>query len=280
MRWATDRRIPLTPRGKGSSGYGGAIPVKKGLVVDFYRMRAVVDIDEAALTATVEPGITWEQLDREIAKRGLALRLYPTSYPSSSVGGWLAQGGADTRCLAVLPIEPSWMKLRGRLIEDDKRMTLPPFEMMSAALRDEGDIWAGYRKNRADWFPEDLWQKHGPQHTADTVYFAGCTASFVERDIGIGTVRLLDGAGVDFIYLGEKELCCATPMLVAGRWEQFESVMRTNIASVRCETGDARTGPRDGRRVRPICAGRTREGHWYREGTGGKNAYTGSAFHR
>jgi Fe-S oxidoreductase/FAD/FMN-containing dehydrogenase len=138
----------------------------------------------------------------------------------------------DTRCSAVLPIEPSWMKLRGRLIEDDGRMTLPPFEMMSAALRDQGDIWAGYRKDRADWFPEDLWEKHGPQHVADTVYFAGCTASYVERDIGIGTVRLLDEAGVDFTYLGEKELCCATPMLVAGKWEQFESVMRTNIASV------------------------------------------------
>ena len=138
----------------------------------------------------------------------------------------------DTRCSAVLPIEPSWMKLRGRLIEDDKRMTLPPFEMMSAALRDQGDIWAGYRKNRADWFPEDLWEKHGPQHAADTVYFAGCTASFVERDIGIGTVRLLDEAGVDFTYLGEKELCCATPMLVAGKWQQFESVMRSNIAAV------------------------------------------------
>ena len=138
----------------------------------------------------------------------------------------------DTRCSAVLPIEPSWMHLRGRLIEDDGRMTLPPFEMMSAALRDQGDIWAGYRKDRADWFPEDLWEKHGPQHAADTVYFAGCTASYVERDIGIGTVRLLDEAGVDFTYLGEKELCCATPMLVAGKWEQFESVMRTNIASV------------------------------------------------
>jgi Fe-S oxidoreductase/FAD/FMN-containing dehydrogenase len=138
----------------------------------------------------------------------------------------------DTRCSAVLPIEPSWMKLRGRLIDDDKRMTLPPFEMMSAALHDQGDIWAGYRKDRAAWFPKDLWEKHGPDHSADVVYFAGCTASYVERDIGIGTVRLLDHAGVDFTYLGDKELCCATPMLVAGKWAQFERVMRANIAAV------------------------------------------------
>ena len=41
-----------------------------------------------------QPGITWEQLDRALKPHGLTLRLYPTSYPSSTVGGWLAQGGA------------------------------------------------------------------------------------------------------------------------------------------------------------------------------------------
>ena len=28
--------------------------------------------------------------------------------------------------------------------------------MMGAALDKEGNIWAGYRKNRDAWFPEDL----------------------------------------------------------------------------------------------------------------------------
>ncbi|MCX8126862.1 MAG: FAD-binding oxidoreductase, partial [Dehalococcoidia bacterium] len=36
----------------------------------------------------------WEKLEMELAKYGLALRLYPTSAPASTVGGWLAQGGA------------------------------------------------------------------------------------------------------------------------------------------------------------------------------------------
>ncbi len=56
------------------------------------------------------------------------------------------------------------MKLRGKLINEEKRMTFPPFEMMAAATRREGDIWAGYRKDRAAWFPKDLWEKHGPSH--------------------------------------------------------------------------------------------------------------------
>lgn len=94
VNWAQKQKIPLTPRGKATSGYGGAVPVKKGIVVDFYRMKDVLALDNDKLTATVQPGISWEQLDRKLAAHGLTLRLYPTSYPSSTVGGWLAQGGA------------------------------------------------------------------------------------------------------------------------------------------------------------------------------------------
>jgi len=139
----------------------------------------------------------------------------------------------NLRCSAALPIEPSWMKLRGQLIEDKKKMTFPPFEMMVAALQAEGNIWAGYRKSRGEWFPKDLEKKHGPGHRAKNVYFAGCTASYVENDIGMASVRLLDEAGVDFTYLGEKENCCATPMLVAGKWDVFEETMRKNIQAVK-----------------------------------------------
>jgi heterodisulfide reductase subunit B len=60
----------------------------------------------------------------------------------------------------------------------------------------------------------------------------------VENDIGMASVRLLDEADVDFTYLGSKELCCATPMLVAGKWEQFAEVMKTNIANVKAAGGD------------------------------------------
>ena len=94
LRWARENGIPLTPRGKATSGYGGVLPLKQGLVVDFYRMNRVVRIDSSGLTATVQAGVVWEKLDQALGKEGLALRLYPSSYPSSTVGGWLAQGGA------------------------------------------------------------------------------------------------------------------------------------------------------------------------------------------
>src|SRR4030042_1948089 len=38
VRWAQKNRIALTPRGRASSGYGGALPVKGGVGVDFFHL--------------------------------------------------------------------------------------------------------------------------------------------------------------------------------------------------------------------------------------------------
>ncbi|MDF1556693.1 MAG: FAD-binding and (Fe-S)-binding domain-containing protein [ANME-2 cluster archaeon] len=131
----------------------------------------------------------------------------------------------DVVCQLDLPVEPDWMTMRDELIGERKLMTIPPFEMMAAALQKEGNIWAGYNKDRDAWLPEDI----KPKEKADIAYFAGCTASYCERDIAEGTVRLLDKAGVDFTYLGQDEQCCAIPMLVAGKWDVFRDVMKHNI---------------------------------------------------
>lgn len=139
----------------------------------------------------------------------------------------------NLRCSSALPIEPAWMKLRGKLIEEDKQMTFPAFEMMGAALDAEGNIWTGYRKDRTEWFPKELWAKHGPDVKSKNVYFGGCTVSYVEKDMGAAAVTLLDKAGVDFTYLGNVENCCATPMLVAGKWELFKKIMKKNIEAVK-----------------------------------------------
>jgi len=144
----------------------------------------------------------------------------------------------NLRCSAALPIEPSWMELRGKLVHEDRRMTFPPFEMMAAATNAEGNIWAGYRKDRTQWFPPELKEKHGPGGKSRNVYFAGCTVSYVENDIGQAAVTLLDAAGVDFATLGNVENCCGTPMLVAGKWDIFAETMKKNIAAVKAAGAD------------------------------------------
>src|SRR5665811_2046063 len=137
----------------------------------------------------------------------------------------------ENECPLNLPIEPAWGLLRGALINDQGKMTFPPFEMMAASMKKEGNIWAGYRKDRDGWLPQELREKLPENST--TAYFAGCTASYVEQDIAIGTAELLDRAGVEFTYVGNEENCCGIPMLVSGRWDVWESNMRHNIDTMK-----------------------------------------------
>jgi len=94
VKWSRNNQVVLTPRGKATSGYGGVLPVKGGLVVEFNRMRRLVKIDAVNLITTVQAGAVWKEIEYHLNQQQLALSLYPTSAPASTVGGWLAQGGA------------------------------------------------------------------------------------------------------------------------------------------------------------------------------------------
>ncbi len=93
-RQADEAGIPLVPRGAGTSGFGGPIPTRHGIVVDFIRMKKIRGINEGEGTVTAEPGVTWAELQKYLNARGYALRTYPSSALSATLGGWIAQGGA------------------------------------------------------------------------------------------------------------------------------------------------------------------------------------------
>ncbi len=137
----------------------------------------------------------------------------------------------NVECPLELPIEPSWLKMRGYLIHEQGKMTFPPFEIMRAALKKERNIWASYSKDRSKWVPPDIEPKI--KWRAEVGYFPGCTASYVEQDVAQGTARLLDAAGIEFTYMGDGEACCGLPMLVAGLWDAFEEIMRHNIEGMK-----------------------------------------------
>jgi Fe-S oxidoreductase/FAD/FMN-containing dehydrogenase len=137
----------------------------------------------------------------------------------------------DFECQLDLPIEPSWAALRGELVNTGRQMTFPAFELMAASARKEKNIWASFAVDRDKWVPDDLRAKI--KDRAKTAYFAGCTASFVEQDIAVASARLLDAAGVEFTTLGKEEACCGIPMLVAGRWDVFEEILRHNVSRMK-----------------------------------------------
>lgn len=94
-RLASRYRVPLVPRGSGTSGYGGSVPARRGIVVEFNRMNRILAVDPQQLTVTTEPGVIIKELDDHLRERyGLSLRALPTSAPGATLGGWIAAGGA------------------------------------------------------------------------------------------------------------------------------------------------------------------------------------------
>ncbi|NLE77173.1 MAG: FAD-binding oxidoreductase, partial [Chloroflexi bacterium] len=140
-RWAAREGVPLVPRAKGTSGYGGVIPVKGGVTLDTRRFQGVVAVDRHTLTATVRAATVWADLESALAKEGLALRVYPSSAPSSTVAGWLAQGGVGYGCYQHGPFLQSVVSARLVLPNGEVRdMAGDELLMVSEALGTTGVI--------------------------------------------------------------------------------------------------------------------------------------------
>jgi FAD/FMN-containing dehydrogenase len=91
--YAVDNKIPLVPRGNGTSGWGGAIPTRAGICVDLSEMSKILYFNEFESAVTVEPGITWRDLLSFLERLGFTLPVYPSSATAATVGGFVASGG-------------------------------------------------------------------------------------------------------------------------------------------------------------------------------------------
>ncbi len=93
LRLANRHRFPVIPRGAATWGLGGSVPATGGVVLDLTSMGRVLEVDTAGGTVLVEAGAVWQDAIEAARKKGLHLGTYPSSYPSATVGGWIAVGG-------------------------------------------------------------------------------------------------------------------------------------------------------------------------------------------
>jgi glycolate oxidase len=98
VRWAAEHRVPVVPRGAGTSLAGGATAVDGCLVLSTERMTAV-EIDPGTRTAVVEPGALNVAVKEAAAKHGLWYPPDPGSFRISSIGGNVATDAGGICCV-------------------------------------------------------------------------------------------------------------------------------------------------------------------------------------
>jgi glycolate oxidase len=98
LRTADEHGVPVTARGAGTGMSGACIPEPGGIVVSFERMNHVLEVDDENYVAVVEPGVQLDQLDAELAPRGLVYPVFPGEY-SASLGGNISTNAGGMRAV-------------------------------------------------------------------------------------------------------------------------------------------------------------------------------------
>ncbi len=99
LRLAWEERIPVVPRGAGSSTTGSAVAVRGGLVISSARLNRILEISPLDLLAVVEPGVVVADLDRALAQVGLFYPPDPASLAFATIGGNIATCAGGPRGL-------------------------------------------------------------------------------------------------------------------------------------------------------------------------------------
>ena len=99
LRFASEKKIPVTARGAGFGYVGGCVPVRGGIALSLARMNQIKEISFADSVAVVEPGV----ITAELAAQAKAQKLFyppdPASAKDCSIGGNVATNAGGPRCL-------------------------------------------------------------------------------------------------------------------------------------------------------------------------------------
>lgn len=99
MHLCNEAKIPVTPRAGGTGLSGGALPIKGGILLSIERLNKIIDIDEANLQATVEPGVITEVFQDAVKEMGLFYPPDPSSKGSCCIAGNIAENSGGPKAV-------------------------------------------------------------------------------------------------------------------------------------------------------------------------------------
>ncbi|MEP6742815.1 MAG: FAD-linked oxidase C-terminal domain-containing protein, partial [bacterium] len=91
--------VPFTPRGAGTGLSGGALAMNQGVVIELARMRRILEVDAVNRIAVVQPGVVNLDVSHAVAHLGLHYVPDPSSQPTCTIGGNIAENAGGIHCL-------------------------------------------------------------------------------------------------------------------------------------------------------------------------------------
>ena len=99
LRYCHENRIPVVPRGSGTSLSGGSLPLEDGVLLVLSRFNRILDVDFDNRCAVVQPGVTNLGITKAVEHAGFYYAPDPSSQIACSIGGNVAENSGGVHCL-------------------------------------------------------------------------------------------------------------------------------------------------------------------------------------
>jgi FAD/FMN-containing dehydrogenase/Fe-S oxidoreductase len=220
VEYASERGIPLLPRGAGTSLAGQA--VGEAIVLDFSRyMNRLISLDPERRTAVVEPGLVLDRLNAEAAAHGLKFAPDPASSSRSTVGGAVGNNSTGAHSLV-------YDRTDGYLLSLD--MALASGEVLRAHPFPEPDK-AGSLRRELLQIIEPLKAEIDLRYPKIQRNVTGYNLAGASRDGGLDLCRLIAGSEGTLGILTSAELqlveCPPATALAVLCFDQLFSALRS-----------------------------------------------------
>jgi glycolate oxidase subunit GlcD len=98
VQWARTQGLPIVARGAGTGLSGGAVPERGGVIVEFARMKQILELNPTGRNGVVQSGVVNLALDTAAKALGLYYPPDPSSGRSSLLGGNIGENAGGPHC--------------------------------------------------------------------------------------------------------------------------------------------------------------------------------------
>ncbi|MFI6480647.1 FAD-binding oxidoreductase [Nonomuraea sp. NPDC050663] len=247
MRWASEHRVPVVPRGAGTGLAGGATASEGSVILSLARMTAITELSPADEIAVVEPGVITADLDRAAREHGLMYAPDPSSYEISTIGGNLATNAGGLRCVKYGVTRDSALGLEvvladGRVLNTGRRTMkgVTGYDLTGLFVGSEGTLGvitsATVRLRRAPaappaTFAAEFGSLRDAAAAVSAIMAAGCQPSLMEM-LDRATLKAID----DWRNIGLED---STQAMLIGQSDAADSQAAITRMGQLCGAGGA-----------------------------------------
>ncbi len=140
-------------------------------------------------------------------------------------------GRCEEVCQVGIKLYELWKKTRESLVR--KGVGPKVASMLDSAVQENNNVYNMDHSQRLEW-TEYAGIDVPILDKADTVWFLGCTLSYIGRlqPVAEAVTTILNHAEENWTLLGENEYCCGHPLVLIGALDRVREVMEHNVEAI------------------------------------------------